>query len=59
MLGTFTCLIRLSFVSGFGALLKKWRPFGGKSLVVNMGIWKGVGALKNREEAMVLVYGRP
>ena len=47
MLGAFTRLIRPSFVSGFGALLQKGRPFGDKLLVVNMGIWKGVGALRS------------
>ena len=59
MLGAFTCLIRSFFVSGFGALLQKGRPFGDKSLVVNMGIWKGVGDLRKQEKAMVLGYGRP
>ena len=58
MLGAFSRLTRPSFVSGFGALLQKGRPFGDKSLVANMGNWKGVGALRKREVAIVLGYGR-
>ena len=39
-------LNKASFVSGIGALLQKGRPFGDKAFVVNMGIWKEVGALR-------------
>ena len=53
-----TLLIRLSFANGFGVLLRKWMLFGEKLFVVNLGNWKGVGALRKCETTMVLVYGR-
>ena len=58
MLNAFTRLTRPFFVSGIDALFQKKRPFGDKSFVVNMGNWKGVGALRKREVAIVLGYGR-
>ena len=59
MLGAFTHLTRPSFVSGIGVLLQKGRLFGDKSFVVNIGKWKGIGALMKREAVMALGYGRP